>query len=299
MLNSLNNIVFQYPYIFGLLILFFICLKFCKQKNIAIYFPNIKLLQKASAKNRLGLNIVKFLTIFFLIISLASPIKEDNIVINNDKGYEISLILDASGSMQEGGKFTIVKDIVKDFINKRKHDKLALSIFADFAYVAVPLTYDKRSIKRLLNRIEVGVAGVRQTALYEALFLSSNLFKTSHSKEKIAILLTDGIDNANTIPLDVAIKTAKKYGIKVYTIGVGSMGDFNPTVLQQIASQTGGKFFHANTQQKLQQIYKTINKLEKSEIKANKYVKKTYYFQYSLALAILFMLIYFYMANKE
>jgi Ca-activated chloride channel family protein len=163
----------------------------------------------------------------------------------------------------------------------------------------VPLTYDKRSIKRLLNRIEVGVAGVRQTALYEALFLSSNLFKTSHSKEKIAILLTDGIDNANTIPLDVAIKTAKKYGIKVYTIGVGSMGDFNPTVLQQIASQTGGKFFHANTQQKLQQIYKTINKLEKSEIKANKYVKKTYYFQYSLALAILFMLIYFYMANKE
>ena len=299
MLNSLNNIVFQYPYIFGLLILFFICLKFCKQKNIAIYFPNIKLLQKASAKNRLGLNIVKFLTIFFLIISLASPIKEDNIVINNDKGYEISLILDASGSMQEGGKFTIVKDIVKDFINKRKHDKLALSIFADFAYVAVPLTYDKRSIKRLLNRIEVGVAGVRLTALYEALFLSSNLFKTSHSKEKIAILLTDGIDNANTIPLDVAIKTAKKYGIKVYTIGVGSMGDFNPTVLQQIASQTGGKFFHANTQQKLQQIYKTINKLEKSEIKANKYVKKTYYFQYSLALAILFMLIYFYMANKE
>ena len=281
------------------MILFFICLKFCKQKNIAIYFPNIKLLQKASAKNRLGLNIVKFLTIFFLIISLASPIKEDNIVINNDKGYEISLILDASGSMQEGGKFTIVKDIVKDFINKRKHDKLALSIFADFAYVAVPLTYDKRSIKRLLNRIEVGVAGVRQTALYEALFLSSNLFKTSHSKEKIAILLTDGIDNANTIPLDVAIKTAKKYGIKVYTIGVGSMGDFNPTVLQQIASQTGGKFFHANTQQKLQQIYKTINKLEKSEIKANKYVKKTYYFQYSLALAILFMLIYFYMANKE
>ncbi len=201
--------------------------------------------------------------------------------------------------MLQSNKFNIVKDIVGDFIDKREHDKLALSIFADFAYVAVPLTYDKKSIKRLLSRIDVGVAGTSRTALYEALFLSSNLFKTSTSKEKIAILLTDGVDNAQTIPLEVAINRAKKYGIKVYTVGVGNVGDFNPDVLNEIATKSGGKYFSANTVEGLQDIYKTINRLEKSEIKANKYVKKTYYFQYTLALAMLFLIIYFYLANRE
>jgi len=294
-----NNLTFEYPYIFVLLLVYILCIKFCKAKKMAFLFPNQALLQKASLKSSIFVNITKSLIVIFLVISMASPVVEDSVIVNNDKGYEISLILDASGSMKEANKFWIVKDIVEDFISKRKHDKLALSIFADFAYVAVPLTYDKISIKRLLKRIDVGVAGMRQTALNEALFLSSKLFKTSKSKEKIAILLTDGVDNTDTIPLDVAIKTAQKYGIKVYTIGVGNVGDFNPEVLQKIASKTGGKFFSANSVQKLQDIYKLINTLEKSEIKANKYVKKTYYFQYSLFFAMLFMVLYFYLVNKE
>ena len=295
----LNNLTFEYPYIFVLLLLYILCVKFCKVKKMAFLFPNQALLQKASLKSQIFVNVTKSLIVIFLLISMASPVVEDTVIVNNDKGYEISLILDASGSMKEANKFWIVKDIVEDFISKRKHDKLALSIFADFAYVAVPLTYDKISIKRLLKRIDVGVAGMRQTALNEALFLSSKLFKTSKSKEKIAILLTDGVDNTDTIPLDVAIKTAQKYGIKVYTIGVGNVGDFNPEVLQKIASKTAGKFFSANSVQKLQEIYKLINTLEKSEIKANKYVKKTYYFQYSLFFAMLFMVLYFYLVNKE
>lgn len=295
----LNNISFEYPYVFGLFILFFICLKFCKAKKIAFFFPNQALLQRASLKSRTAINLTKFLTILFAITALASPIRQDDIVVKNDKGYEISLILDASGSMRTNDKFGIVKDIVTQFIDKRKHDKLALSIFADFAYVAVPLTYDKKSIKRLLSRIDVGVAGLHQTALYEALFLSSNLFKNSKSKEKIAILLTDGMDNANTIPMEVAINTAKKYDIKVYTVGVGNAGDFNPNILNKIALDTGGKFFSANSVEKLKEIYKTIDKLEKSKIKTNKYVKKTYYFQYPLLFALLFLSIYFYLVNKE
>ncbi len=295
----MSQITFEYPILFAILILFFICLKFCKPKGMALYFPNIKMLQKASKKSRLLINTLKFLTIITLITALASPVKEDTVVVKNDKGYEISLILDASGSMREYNKFDIVKNIVDDFINKREHDKLALSIFADFAYVAVPLTYDKKSIKRLLKRIEIGVAGQQRTALYEALFLSSNLFKTSKSKEKIAILLTDGVDNTGSIPLDVAIKTAKKYGIKVYTVGVGRAGDFNPAVLRKIAKDTGGKYFAAASIEKLKHIYSTIDKLEKSEIKADKYIKKTYYFQYLLALSLVFLFLYFYLTNKE
>ena len=294
-----ENYTFEYPYAFLILILFYLCLKFCKVKGISFYFPNLALLQQASRKSMLLINSLKFLTILLLVTALASPIKEDNVVVRNDKGYEISLILDASGSMQEANKFNIVKDIVTDFVNKRENDRLGLSIFADFAYVAIPLTYDKNSIKRLLSKIDVGIAGRQRTALNEALFLSSNLFKTSKSKNKIAILLTDGMDNTNTIPLKVAIKTAKKYGIKVYTIGVGSVGDFNPAVLKEISSQTNAKFFHANTIQGLKDIYSTINKLEKSEIKADKYVKKTYFYQYFLAFALLFFLAYFYIVNKE
>jgi len=296
----INNFTFEYPLVFLLFLLFFICSKFCKQKGISLYFPNMMMLEKASQKSRWFLNGLKILAFIFLVIALASPIQEDTVVVKNDKGYEISLILDASGSMSEYNKFKIVKEIVEDFVDQREHDKLALSIFADFAYVAVPLTYDKKSIKRLLQRLEVGIAGKQRTALNEALFLSSNLFKTSKSKEKIAILLTDGMDNAETIPLEVAIKTARKYAIKVYTVGVGNAGrDFNPAVLQQISKETGGKYFAANTIEKLKEIYSIINTLEKSEIKADKYVKKTYYFQYLLALALLFLLSYFVVANRE
>jgi len=295
----MSQIGFEYPVVFVILILFLLCVRFCKAKGMAFYFPNIALLKKASKKSRLLLNVLKFLTIVSLVTALASPIKEDDVTIKNDKGYEISLILDASGSMQEYNKFDIVKNIVDDFIDKRAHDKIALSIFADFAYVAVPLTYDKKSIKRLLKRVDVGIAGQQRTALYEALFLSSNLFKTSKSKEKIAILLTDGVDNTGTIPLDVAIKTAKKYGIKVYTVGVGRAGEFNPAVLQKIAQETGGKYFAGDSVDKLKAIYNTIDKLEKSEIKADKYVKKTYFFQYPLALGLLLLSLYFYLANKE
>ena len=296
----INNFTFEYPLVFLLFLLFFICNKFCKPKGVSLYFPNMMMLEKASQKSRWFLNGLKILAFIGLVIALASPIQEDTVVVKNDKGYEISLILDASGSMSEYNKFGIVKEIVEDFVDQRKHDKLALSIFADFAYVAVPLTYDKKSIKRLLQRLEVGIAGRQKTALNEALFLSSNLFKTSKSKEKIAILLTDGMDNTETIPLEVAIKTAKKYAIKVYTVGVGNAGrDFNPAVLQQISKETGGKYFSANTIEKLKEIYGVINTLEKSEIKADKYVKKTYYFQYVLAFALLFLLSYFIVANRE
>jgi Ca-activated chloride channel family protein len=296
----ISNFTFEYPFAFLLLILFFICTKYCNPKGVSLYFPNVMMLKHASKKSYLLQNIFKILAFILLVLALASPIQEDDIIVKNDKGYEISLILDASGSMEEYNKFSIVKEIVTNFVDQRKHDKLALSLFADFAYVAVPLTYDKKSIKRLLQRLEVGIAGKQRTALNEALFLSSNLFKTSKSKEKIAILLTDGMDNANTIPLEVAIKTAKKYNIKVYTVGVGNAGrDFNPEVLKRISNETGGKQFSANSIEKLKEIYSVINQLEKSEIKADKYIKKTYYFQYLLALALLFLIGYFIVANKE
>ncbi len=288
---------FEYPFVFALLPFAVFCLFFCKVKKMAIYFPQTLLLKNMVTVRNFFLKLLKILILILTIIALSSPIKTEKISINNAKGYEISIILDASGSMKRNNKFKIVKKIVSDFIKKRKTDKLALSIFADFAYVVVPFTYDKNSIQKLLKNIKVGIAGENKTALYEALFLSSKLYKDSKSKEKIAILLTDGIDNAKSVPLDVAIRTAKKYKIKVYTIGIGNRSNFNLTILKKIAHKTGGKYFTARNAKDIKGIYNQINSLEKSKIKINQYLQKSYYFQYPLILALLLLVVYFWRKN--
>ncbi|MDX9742970.1 MAG: VWA domain-containing protein [Arcobacteraceae bacterium] len=288
---SLYGITFLFPYVLLALFIYPICLYYCKEKAQSIYFSNMPMVKSATKNQGYILKVLRFLVFFFLVIALANPVKKDDLLNNEKDGYEISLIVDASGSMSENNKFTITKEILTDFIQNRATDRLALSVFADFAYVAVPLTYDKTTFTYLLNLLEVGVAGQRQTALYEALYLSSNLFKGSISKNKIAILLTDGMDNANTIPIEVAISVAKKYGIKVYTVGVGQTGDFDPLSLKQIADETKGKFYQASTKEELQKIYQHIDSLEKSKIKTDQLVKKTYLYQYPLDVAIGFLFI--------
>ena len=287
----MGNIVFEHPWAFALLLLWFVCTRWCPMKRRSLWFPGTARLAQIASKKAAGGKLLRFLTFALLVVALASPVVENEVATIHDKGYEISLILDASGSMAQDHKFDIVKDIVTRFIKERKHDKIGLTIFADFAYVAVPLTYDKDSLLRLLDKVEVGIAGTRRTSLYEALFMSTRLFRHSHAKHKIAILLTDGMDNTGTVPLEVAIKTAKRYGIKVYTIGVGQPGDYDPYVLEKIAKETGGKFFQADSAQKLKEIYKAIDKLEKSEIKAERYVKKEYYYAWPLIPGLVLMLI--------
>jgi len=288
---------FEYPYVFLLLIMVAVCILFCKEKVRAIYFPHTELLSNLVRSKKMLLNLLRALILSLLIIGLSSPIKTEEIILDNSKGHEISLILDASGSMNRFDKFKTVKAIMIDFISKRKTDKLALSVFADFAYTVVPLTYDKKSVIKMLDNIEIGVAGRRKTALYEALFLSSKLFNNSKSKEKVAILLTDGKNNTDSVPLDMAIERAKDNKIKVYTVAVGDKKDYNADVLKYIANSTGAKFFSANSYESIQNIYKQINRLEKSEININKYDKKTYYFHYPLTLALVLLLIYFWRKN--
>ncbi len=290
---SFYGVSFLFPYVLLGLIVYPFCVYYCKEKAQSIYFSNMMMLKTATKNQGNIIKILRFLVFFFLIVALANPVQKDDVITNEKDGYEISLIVDASGSMSENNKFGIAKEILTDFVQNRPTDRLALSVFADFAYVAVPLTYDKATFNYLLNLLEIGIAGQKQTALYEALYLSSNLFKGSISKNKIAILLTDGMDNANTIPLEVAISVAKKYGIRVYTVGVGITGDFDPNSLRQIADETKGKFYQASSKEELENIYTQINTLEKSKIKADQLVKKTYLYQYPLNMAIgfLFMLL--------
>lgn len=289
---------FEYPWAFSLIAIYLVCDAFCPAKTRRLIFPQTALLQSLSRTGGWVQGALKFLLFALLATALASPVKQNEVVVQNDQGYEISLVLDASGSMQRMNKFAIVKSIVQDFVDKREHDKLALTLFADFAYVAMPLTYDKQSLKQLLSKIDVGIAGTQRTALYEALFLSTKLFKASDAKEKIAILLTDGLDNTSNVPLDVAVKSAVKHGIKVYVIGVGAGGDYDPDVLRRIAEETGGKFYEALSVERLKQIYNEIDALEKSEIKADKYIKKHYYFQYPLGAAVALLILFALMRRR-
>lgn len=301
-MNLFNDIFFLYPYVLVLIIIYPIFIKYFKQKNQKVYFSNMKLLEKISSKTNYFHEIIKFLTFTCLIIALASPAKKETIIIDNTKGHEISLIVDVSAGMKDNQKFIVTKKIVEEFIQKRKNDRLALSVFANFAYVAVPLTYDKKSLLDTLKYIKIGVAGYRDTALYEALYLGSDIFKNSKAENKIAIVITDGLNTVNTVSLETSIDKLIKYNIKVYTIGIGIdnkdiIGEKND--LKLIAKQTKGKYYKAKNTKELASIYNEIDSLEKSDIKTQKNIYYEYYHVYFLYFALFLLLIQVFNNRKK
>lgn len=288
-----NNFGVLYPWAFLIVIGYLLLLRIEKKHNQLFYFSNMKMLQTVVASTTIFETILKFLILFCMVLALSSPIKKQSVVIDDTKGYDISLLVDISNGMNDDDKFLITKKIVKEFIKKRKYDRIALSVFADFAYVAVPLSYDKQSLLSILHYIQIGLAGYRDTALYEALYLGGDIFKQSSAKNKIIILLTDGINTVNTVSLDAAIQKVKAYNLKVYTIGIGDEIKRNDD-LAKIAKQTNGKFYEAKKPTQLQKIYEDIESLEKSKIETHKRIYYEYFFQYPLGVALigLFILLF-------
>ena len=282
---------FEYPFFLIIPIVYLILKYFFTSVDDRIIFPNTQIFSKS--KNRFSS--LEFLIILFLGVALASPVKSKILTNTYKKGYNIVIDLDTSGSMAEFNKIDAAKAVSLDFAQKRKNDALGLVVFGNIAYIASPLTFDKKTFKDILSRIYVSIAGGK-TAIYDALFLSSNLFKNANG-EKIIILLTDGMDNASITPLDVAIKKLKKEHIKVYTIAIG--GDVDLNVLKKIAHTTHGKFYIASSFKDLKSIYNDINKLTKSNIKSNIQILNTYYYQYPLILALILFLIYLYQYRKN
>ncbi len=308
----MNSFSFEYPYIFLLILLFIVCNIFCKIKNQAIIFPHIDILVASRDRKFSVTKILKWMTIILSITALASPVIENKIEIEKRDGYAITLALDASGSMSYGfdkkligygvdveNKFDVSIQMAQDFIKKRVNDQIGVVVFGDFAYVATPLTYDKYSIKKILDGLSVGIAGSTYTVINDALFTSSKLFKNSNVKTKIIILLTDGISRGDNVPFDVALRLTQQYNIKVYTIGIGKSGEFNEKHLDLIAKRSKGEFFTAENKETLKKVYEMIDELEKSEIKSQKYIKKSYLFEYPLFLAFISLLFYIFIVNKR
>ena len=305
----LNGMYFEYPALLLILLLFMFCSYFCKVRLPSIYFPHAGQFMKNTITNSKLLSSLKWLSILSLVIAISSPVKDEAYEAEPKEGYEIALILDASQSMQAQGfdetnrernRFNVVKSIVQDFIQQRQEDNIGLVVFGEYSFIASPLTYDENILSRIVSQLQIGMAG-KYTALYEALAQGVNLLKMTKSKSKVAILLTDGHSTVGVdkIPLDVALDMAKKEGVKVYPIGVGMPNEYNRKVLMEIAEGTGGVAFGASSASQLLDVYKKIDELEKSEIKAERFTYLNYYYIYPLFLSFFTLLLYVYLRNKR
>jgi len=299
-----NDISFEFPYFLLLILVFIFCSIYCKAKSPSYFIPHLNIFQKSNQKSSVIINILKFSIIILSIIALASPVKiNDTQLIKND-GINILLDLDASGSMNYNdldksdrtkNRFDVVKDIVKDFMQKRPSDNIGLVIFGDSVMMASPLSFDKDAQKEIIDYLEVGMVG-NQTALIDSIAKSVNILKDKKAKSNVIIVLSDGADNASKIPLKVVMKLLRKYNIKAYTIGIGKS---NKEVLNHISTQSNAKSYIAYSKEDLRAIYEDINKLEKSKIDQNKIVLKDYLFFYPLFFAVLFLILFIYLKNKE
>ncbi len=297
----------EFPYLLALLFLFILCSYYCKQRHETLLFPHMELLGSSSMTPSYLLFFLKWLGIVTLLVALASPYSEREIELDPREGHDIVLLLDASQSMRIQGfdennlqknRFNVVQDIVDDFIQKRTNDNLGMIVFGSYAFVASPITYDKHILSKLLRQLYIGVAG-KNTAIYDAIAQSLTLMQENEAKSKIAILLTDGQNTAGNIPYDAAIALAQREGVKIYTIGIGRPGEFSEGTLAAIAEETGGRYFYAYSAQQLEGVYEEINRLEKSELKGEKYLHKTYYYLYFLFVSLMSLLLYLVIRSKK
>ncbi len=270
------------------------------------------------SKNPVSQFILPFIIYALLCFALSGPQWLGKPVIIPQKGRDIMLALDLSGSMQTpdmelNGQYfdrlAVVKIAARKFIKARVGDRVGLILFGTRAYLQTPLTFDRKTVLQMLNDATIGLAGP-QTAIGDAIGLALKQLQKAPGKSKVMILLTDGGNNAGVVsPLDAA-KMAKKLGIKIFTIGIGAkklvvQGLFGPEVihptnaldedtLKQIAHLTGGIFFRANSGDELQKIYQSINQLVPVASKTNRFRPVKPLYPWPLGLALLLSLGLFY-----
>jgi Ca-activated chloride channel family protein len=227
-----------------------------------------------------------------MIVGLARPQRTHSRTSVTANGIDIVLGLDISGSMQaldfkidnvRVNRVAVVKSVVSKFIDERPNDRIGLVAFAATPYIVSPLTLDHDWLQQNLERINVGI-GDDGTAIGSAIAAAVNHLRTTATKSKVVILLTDGVNNSGKIPPLAAAEAARALGVKVYTIGVGVRGkapvpvrdqagnthvimaevDVDEKTLQAIANETGGQFYRATDTDSLQKIYEQINHYETS-----------------------------------
>lgn len=233
---------------------------------------------------------ILWLTRFFVLLLLAFLIAQPQLVDSRSnvsvEGIDIVLVLDASGSMQyqdldndKRSRFDVAKDEAIRFVAKRDDDAIGLVLFGNDALSRCPITHDKKIVSQMIQELKLGDIDPDGTKLSTAIVTAANRLKHSKAQSKVMILLTDGEPSPGDMEPSVAIEVAKKLGIKVYTIGIGSDDSgfirhplyglvpkqgINKNLLKAIAQQTGGQFFLAHDAQDMREIYNTIDTLERT-----------------------------------
>jgi Ca-activated chloride channel family protein len=244
-----------------------------------------------------GLFVLRLLALALLIIAMARPRTTDvSTKTTSTEGIDIVLAIDVSASMLardlKPNRLEALKEVASEFIKGRPTDRIGLVQYAGESFTKTPITSDKAVVLSSLKDIDYSPVLVNGTAIGMGLATAVNRIKDSKALSKVIILLTDGVNNAGFIDPKIASELAVEYGIKVYTIGVGSNGmalspigilpngnfqygnqkvEIDEELLKEIASTTGGKYFRATNNEKLKDIYKEIDSLEKTEVEEFKY----------------------------
>lgn len=320
MLLIFRNISFVDPFFFVLLLLlpaigaWFYFRRPERHANLKIStLGSIKGLSSWKGKLRVLLPILRALAFIALVIVLARPqrtLKEEEI---NAEGIDIMMVMDLSSSMLaqdfKPDRLEVSKAVAAAFVEKRSFDRLGLVVFAGEAFSQCPLTTDHGVIKLFLSELTCGMLE-DGTAIGMGLATAVNRLKDSESKSKVVILLTDGDNNAGYVQPKTAAEIAREFGVKVYTVGVGSRGralapvsrrsngqyifglatvQIDEALLTEIAKMTGGRYFRADSAEKLEQIYALIDQMEKTEIEVTTIRRYTEIFHNFALAALIFI----------
>lgn len=233
--------------------------------------------------------VLRMAAVALLVVALARPQDVEEQSRTNAEGIDIMLAIDVSSSMLARDftpdRLSAAKEVAGEFIADRYGDRIGIALFAGEAFTQSPLTTDKSTLQTLLARVRSGIIE-DGTAIGNGLATAINRLRESEAKSKVIILLTDGVNNRGEIAPLMAADIAADMGIKVYTIGVGTLGqapypamdmfgnmtfqmmdvEIDEKTLEEIATRTEGLYFRATDKQKLKQIYDQINTLEKSKV---------------------------------
>lgn len=303
----MSQFSFEYPLFLLAIILFAVCDKWCRQRSRAIFFPHVKRLIAQNASSGTLLEWLKWIGIVSAVVAFASPVLTKSYTSSKKEGRDIVLILDASDSMRQGGfdandpwknKFNVAKEVIGSFADKRTSDRIGMITFADIAFISSPLTFEKDFLQNIIQMQQLGMAG-RRTAINDALVQAYGMLSQSKAKSKIAILLTDGIENMSKVSFDELLKMIKEQKIKLYTIGMGNAGEYDAHYLKALADTGGGQAYGANDAAALLKIYEAIDKLEVTEMEDRKIAEHTYLYVYPLFLAIMSLLLFVYFRSSK
>ena len=261
---------------------------------------------KRQGRNRIRmLTLLQYLTIVLVILSLSRPRLRDSLQITNMDVVDIVLVIDISSSMLATdfppNRLEAVKKTAKNFIDARSGDRIGVLVFAGESFIQCPLTVDKEVLISLMDEVKVAEQSYDGTAIGMAIANAINRLRHSDAMSKVMILLSDGSNNAGELDPLTSADLASNFGIKIYTIGAGTNQDvsfipgrgyirneIDEETLKSIAERTDGKYFRATNISGLEQVYATIDELERTEVEIKEYTRYKELFGWFLIPALVF-----------